>query len=86
MDFKRNCFDNLFKAVCTLVKKSREKHMVMKAKDNKRVIQRNEVLRIWENHLKIHLNAKYSCPGSALNFLLKASSNVEAEWMTITTH
>ena len=60
--------------------------MVMKAKDNKRVIQRNEVLRIWENQFKIHLNAKYSCPGSALNFLLKASSNVEAEWMTITTH
>lgn len=86
MDFKRNCFDNLFKAVCTLVKKSREKHMVMEAKDNKRVIQRNEVLRIWENQFKIHLNAKYSCPGSALNFLLKASSNVEAEWMTITTH
>ena len=86
MDFKRNCFDNLFKAVCTLVKKSREKHMVMKAKDNKRVIQRNEVLRIWENQFKIHLNAKYSCPGSALNFLLKALSNVEAEWMTITTH
>ena len=55
--------------------------MVMKAKDNKRVIQRNEVLRIWENHFKIHLNAKYSCPGNALNFLLKASSNVEAEWM-----
>ena len=86
MDFKRNCFDNLFKAVCTLVKKSREKHMVMEAKDNKRVIQRNEVVRIWENQFKIHLNAKCSCPGSALNFLLKASSNVEAEWMTITTH
>lgn len=60
--------------------------MVIEAKDNKKVTQRNEVLRTRENHFKIHLNAKYSCPGNALNFLLKASSNVEAEWMTITTH
>ena len=50
-DFKNNRSHNLFKTVRNLGKKSRKKYMVMKDKVNKKIDQKNEILKVWEKLL-----------------------------------
>ena len=52
---------------------------------NKKTTQRNKVLRIWENYLKIYLNTQYHHQENALNYIAEAPSNLEVEQMIVTT-
>lgn len=57
--------------------------MAIKHKDNKKITQTNEILKISQNNFKIHLNIQYPRQENALNSILETSSNVEVEQMTI---
>ena len=59
---------------CPKGKKSRRKHMVMKDKDYKKITQKSEVLKIWENRFNIHLNIQYHRQENTLNSIPEALS------------
>ena len=58
----------------------------MKDKDYKKITQKNEVLKIWENRFKIHLNIQYHCQENTLNSIPEALPNLEVKQMIITTN
>ena len=60
--------------------------MVMKDKDYKKINQKSEVLKIWENRFNIHLNIQYHRQENILNSIPEALSNVEVKQMIITTN
>ena len=60
--------------------------MVMKDKDYKKITQKSEVLKIWENRFNIHLNIQYHRQENTLNSIPEALSNVEVKQMIITTN
>ena len=60
--------------------------MVMKDKDYKKITQKSEVLKIWENRFNIHLNIQYHRQENTLNSIPEALSNVEVKQMIVTTN
>lgn len=62
-----------------LGKKTMKEHKATKDKENKRITRTNEVLKIWENDFKIHLNTQCLRQEKAHYSIPDASSNVEAE-------
>ena len=48
--------------------------MVMKDKDYKKITQKSEVLKIWENRFNIHLNIQYHRQENTLNSTPEALS------------
>lgn len=58
----------------------------MKDKDYKKITQKNDVLKIWENRFKIHLNIQYHRQENTLNSIPETLSNLEVKQMIITTN
>ena len=71
-DFRNNRSHNLFKKVKSLGKKPKKKHMVLKDSNNVRTTQTNEVLKLWENHFKAHLNTRHPYQENAMESIPEA--------------
>ena len=58
--------------------------MVLKNANGKRTTETSEVLKLWEDYFKMHLNTRHPYQEKALDFIPEAPSN-EDEAITITT-
>ena len=66
-DFKNNNSHNVFKTVRELEEKPRKSLCVVKDKDGNKKVHMEEVLEIWQNHFKTHLNTAFPHNPNTLN-------------------
>jgi len=68
-DFRKNNSHNFFKTVRELEKKHRKNIPALKGSDGKKTTNPSEVLKIWKEHFKVHLNTEFPRNEQALDLI-----------------